>query len=171
MSVFWDVVLCSLIDIDRRFGDAYCLHHQGDHREVWISSVMLSRVPSIGDGMQSMHNIRDREDSEEAGNPPCLKFWRGNTGMRYRRGLCWNLKHGSRSSFLFRETGMSHRVTQRRIHGLAWKIYHLSDRIFMLKFHISEWDARNSQALVDFTNNLGSYIILVTIWRCYKVKK
>jgi hypothetical protein len=29
MAVFWDVAPCSLVDIDRRFGGAYCLHHQG----------------------------------------------------------------------------------------------------------------------------------------------
>jgi hypothetical protein len=30
MTVFWDVVPCSLIDIQRRFKGAYCLHYQGD---------------------------------------------------------------------------------------------------------------------------------------------
>jgi hypothetical protein len=30
MAVFWDVAPCSLLDIDRRFRGAYCLHHQGD---------------------------------------------------------------------------------------------------------------------------------------------
>jgi peptidoglycan/LPS O-acetylase OafA/YrhL len=29
MAVFWKVALRSLVKIDRRFGDAYCLHHQG----------------------------------------------------------------------------------------------------------------------------------------------
>jgi hypothetical protein len=28
MAVFWDVAPCSLVDIDRRFRCAYCLHHQ-----------------------------------------------------------------------------------------------------------------------------------------------
>jgi hypothetical protein len=31
MTVFWDIVPCSLVDIDRHFRDAYCLHCQGDH--------------------------------------------------------------------------------------------------------------------------------------------
>jgi hypothetical protein len=31
MVVFLDVASCSLLDIDRRFREAYCLHHQGDH--------------------------------------------------------------------------------------------------------------------------------------------
>jgi hypothetical protein len=30
MTVFWHVVPCSLVEIDRRFRGAYCLHHQGD---------------------------------------------------------------------------------------------------------------------------------------------
>jgi hypothetical protein len=28
--VFWDIALCSLLESNRRFGVAYCLHHQGD---------------------------------------------------------------------------------------------------------------------------------------------
>jgi hypothetical protein len=28
IRTFWDVALCSLIGIDRRFRGAYCLHHQ-----------------------------------------------------------------------------------------------------------------------------------------------
>jgi hypothetical protein len=27
MAVFWDVAPCGLVDIDRRFRGAYCLHH------------------------------------------------------------------------------------------------------------------------------------------------
>jgi hypothetical protein len=29
MTVFYDVAPCSLVEIGRRFRDAYCLHHQG----------------------------------------------------------------------------------------------------------------------------------------------
>jgi hypothetical protein len=25
----WDIALCSLVEVDRRFGGGYCLHHQG----------------------------------------------------------------------------------------------------------------------------------------------
>jgi hypothetical protein len=28
MAVFWDVAPCSLVDIDRRFIGAYCLHYR-----------------------------------------------------------------------------------------------------------------------------------------------
>jgi hypothetical protein len=30
MTVFWDIVPCNLVETDRRFGGAYCLHHHGD---------------------------------------------------------------------------------------------------------------------------------------------
>jgi hypothetical protein len=30
MTVFWDAVLCSLVEVYQRFRDAYCLHHQDD---------------------------------------------------------------------------------------------------------------------------------------------
>jgi hypothetical protein len=30
MAVFWDVALCSPVEIGRHFKGAYCLHHQGD---------------------------------------------------------------------------------------------------------------------------------------------
>jgi hypothetical protein len=32
MAVFWVVAPCSLVEIDRRFRGASCLHHQGDQR-------------------------------------------------------------------------------------------------------------------------------------------
>jgi hypothetical protein len=27
---FWDIALCSLVEVDRRFRGAYCLHHRPD---------------------------------------------------------------------------------------------------------------------------------------------
>jgi hypothetical protein len=30
MAVFWDVAPCSMMEIDRRFRGAYCLHHLDD---------------------------------------------------------------------------------------------------------------------------------------------
>jgi hypothetical protein len=33
MTVYWDVAPCSLLDIDRRFRGAYCLHQQSDKPE------------------------------------------------------------------------------------------------------------------------------------------
>jgi hypothetical protein len=31
LRVFWDILPCSQIDVDRRFRGACCLHHQGDY--------------------------------------------------------------------------------------------------------------------------------------------
>jgi hypothetical protein len=30
MTAFWDVAPCSVVEVGRRFRDAYCLHHEGD---------------------------------------------------------------------------------------------------------------------------------------------
>lgn len=30
MTVFWDVALCSLVEVDQTFRGAYCLRQQGD---------------------------------------------------------------------------------------------------------------------------------------------
>jgi hypothetical protein len=30
MTAFWDIAPCSLVEVDRRFRGAYCLHHQDD---------------------------------------------------------------------------------------------------------------------------------------------
>jgi hypothetical protein len=40
--VFWDVLLCSKIDVDQRFRGACCLHHQGD--ESSISTELISTL-------------------------------------------------------------------------------------------------------------------------------
>jgi hypothetical protein len=48
MGVFWNVVPCSLVDTDRRFRGAYCLHHQDeiltDVSEVLTTSIIRSIV-------------------------------------------------------------------------------------------------------------------------------
>jgi hypothetical protein len=36
ITVLWDVELCSLIDIERRFKRDYCLNNQGDRLEIWF---------------------------------------------------------------------------------------------------------------------------------------
>jgi hypothetical protein len=30
MTALWDIALCSLIEVDRRFRNAHCLNNQGD---------------------------------------------------------------------------------------------------------------------------------------------
>jgi hypothetical protein len=31
-AVFWDIAVCSLVEINRRFRGTYCFHHQSDNR-------------------------------------------------------------------------------------------------------------------------------------------
>jgi hypothetical protein len=60
MTVFWDVALCSLVEIDRRFRGAYCLHHQDD-RHYEGGSVKRSntgcKVPEDSH-LQAFHRLR-----------------------------------------------------------------------------------------------------------------
>jgi hypothetical protein len=30
IAAFWDIASCSLVEVDRSFRGAYCLHHQGN---------------------------------------------------------------------------------------------------------------------------------------------
>jgi hypothetical protein len=39
MFVFWDVAPCSLVEIDRRFRGAYCLHNQGRFYQITRRSI------------------------------------------------------------------------------------------------------------------------------------
>jgi hypothetical protein len=34
MTALWDIAPYSLVEVDRRFRGAYCLHNEGDHRPV-----------------------------------------------------------------------------------------------------------------------------------------
>jgi hypothetical protein len=43
-KVFWDVLPCSQIDVDRRFRGAYCLHHQGDLIALMMKAVRTSEM-------------------------------------------------------------------------------------------------------------------------------
>jgi hypothetical protein len=44
MTAFWDRAQCSLVGVHGRFGDAYCLHHQGGLHEVNLYSSLASLV-------------------------------------------------------------------------------------------------------------------------------
>jgi hypothetical protein len=42
MTAFWDIAPCSLVEVDRRSRDAYCLHHEGD-----ISSIIALTMETV----------------------------------------------------------------------------------------------------------------------------
>jgi hypothetical protein len=44
MSVFWDIAPCGLVEIDRRFVGAYCLHYQGDAVVMEAGKYLLFRI-------------------------------------------------------------------------------------------------------------------------------
>jgi hypothetical protein len=47
VTAFWDMALCSLVEVDRRFRGAYCLHRQGDHRPDYGGSKHLLNVGQL----------------------------------------------------------------------------------------------------------------------------
>jgi hypothetical protein len=53
LAVFWYVALCSLVDIDRRFGGAYC-HHQGDETETSVNIYQTTRRNIPEDSYQQL---------------------------------------------------------------------------------------------------------------------
>jgi hypothetical protein len=42
--VFWDVLTCSQIDVDRRFRGLCCLHRQGDERPDVMEAARISET-------------------------------------------------------------------------------------------------------------------------------
>jgi hypothetical protein len=45
VRVYWDVVPCSHVAVDRRFRGAYCLHHQGDELTYEHTKSILNHRP------------------------------------------------------------------------------------------------------------------------------
>jgi hypothetical protein len=41
MTAFWNIALCSLVEVDRRFKGAYCLHHQDDNGAISQNAVIF----------------------------------------------------------------------------------------------------------------------------------
>jgi len=59
--VFWDVLPCSQVDIDRRFKSAYCLHHQASFITLMMEVVRTSET-SVNNYLTTRHYIP--EDSK-----------------------------------------------------------------------------------------------------------
>jgi hypothetical protein len=44
MTALWDIVSCSLVEVDRRFRDAYCLQHRGQSHIIIHRSMKLTYI-------------------------------------------------------------------------------------------------------------------------------
>jgi hypothetical protein len=42
MAAFWDMALCSLVELEQRFGDPYCLRHQCELIALMMAAVHTS---------------------------------------------------------------------------------------------------------------------------------
>jgi hypothetical protein len=47
MAAFWDIALCSLAEVDRRFRDVYCFHHKGDDGGIFIKRLLKDKPCQI----------------------------------------------------------------------------------------------------------------------------
>jgi hypothetical protein len=45
MTAFWDIEPRSLVEVDRRFRGAYCLHHQGDETSIYFNETTWRYIP------------------------------------------------------------------------------------------------------------------------------
>jgi hypothetical protein len=71
MAVIWIVAPCSLVEVYRRFGGAFCLHYQGD-----IKTDLEERVcgmASCGSGQGPVAGCREH-GNEPLGSIKCGKF-------------------------------------------------------------------------------------------------
>jgi hypothetical protein len=57
MIVIWDVELYSLVDVDRRFREVYCLHHEGDECMVLMKAAVSSSETSVNIYQTSLPSI------------------------------------------------------------------------------------------------------------------
>jgi hypothetical protein len=44
MIAFWNIAPCNLVEMDRRFRRAYCLHHQGDESSTRLHGAICQRA-------------------------------------------------------------------------------------------------------------------------------
>jgi hypothetical protein len=59
MAAFWNVASCVLVDIHRRFGGAYCLHHQGDEFSVTPASIYQTTSCSVPEDSHLLNRRRE----------------------------------------------------------------------------------------------------------------
>jgi allophanate hydrolase subunit 1 len=47
MTAFWDIVSCSLVEVDVCFRDVYCFRHQGDELAYFYKTTTISQKALI----------------------------------------------------------------------------------------------------------------------------
>jgi len=70
MTAFWDIAPRSLVEVDRRFRDAQCLHHQGDGGRFSVLFPVFCLKTETGPSFQNVlillfHNSDDGQSLEE----------------------------------------------------------------------------------------------------------
>jgi hypothetical protein len=80
MTAFWDTVPCSLIWVERRFGSAYCLHHQGNRPDDG-NAEQRGRVVKMYVGTRE---VPDSNLSPETGYLGCYSWLSSVLSREYR---------------------------------------------------------------------------------------
>jgi hypothetical protein len=77
MTIIWDIVTCSLVEIDRRFRGAYCLHHRG----VACLKVLTIRLEKLRETTKTLFR--------SAGNPDYIRIHlKYKSGAMSLQGIC-----------------------------------------------------------------------------------
>jgi hypothetical protein len=194
MAVLWDVAPCSLVDIDRRFWGAYCLHHQCDETWWWRQWSPLKRR-SISTRLQGpVLHLRRQPSSYSS-------LWElqisPNTTQLYRR-LCCPLNSFTRHrrkrmsgpsqliiaymnavkinhnffSFLINNYNKS---IQRISHMKVYRICACISRTFWQEFTLQNWVRLYTEHYVLFTTEPATpelYVVKLlietaSVWDCY----
>jgi hypothetical protein len=79
MTAFWVIALCSLVEVHRRFGCAYCLHHSldnADSMQVWnVGLLQRDYTVLYTRKLSSSYSLRENIKSQK-----CCSCWSGETG-------------------------------------------------------------------------------------------
>jgi hypothetical protein len=57
MTAFWYIAPCSLVEVNRRFRSAYCLHHQGDNYSIELFISLMMEVVRTSDTSANFNEI------------------------------------------------------------------------------------------------------------------
>jgi hypothetical protein len=68
MAVLWVVAPCSLVEFERRFRGAHCLHHQGEVSEVLVASIvaLIMEAASISQTSENFYQTTLRNNPDDS---------------------------------------------------------------------------------------------------------